>query len=638
MNLKLFKKISTAALLLAIAAVLLSASYFRAFETYELASLDRKFIMRPKPVANEDMVIIEIGEDSINKLGRFPFDRNYHVAMVKALSDFGAKAIIFDFLFSEPGEGDDSLITAIKDSGRVYMPFAFDIDRSDTSDMITAKDYMAKELDGFTPYLKGSGHVNILPDIDGKFRRVPLYIKYDGTMYPYMPFLFACDYLGIAQKDIRISPGKSISLGGKVTIPLDEKSNMIINYSGIWGKVFKHYSFVDILQSYFAKESGEKMSVKPEWFKDKVCVIGLTATGTSDIHPSPFEPLYPGVGIHAEVFNSVVRNSFIRRVSRSSNLVILLALCAIISVTTLAIKPIKGLLCLAGVICLLVASSMFLFNIKGLWIDTIYPMFAVILLYLSLNLYKYMSEWKQRLIFENELNIAKKIQESFLPKKMPDAEWISISPVMFTAKQVGGDMYDFAELSPDRLGIMIGDVSGKGVPASLFMAMTTGAFRSFAVEGVVPEEVLKKLNDKLVKESASNLFVTMFYAIFDNAKRELVYGNGGHLPLLYLATGKKPVFLDVEEGAPLGLMEGVYSGNAIKYGPGDIFIFYTDGVTEAMNSKREMYLKERLASVVEANRKLSPPQLLAAIEKDVRRFEPKSTQHDDMTIIVVKTL
>lgn len=638
MNLKFLKNALTAALLFAIAAVLLSASYFRAFENYELASLDAKFIMRPKAPVTDGIVIIEIGEDSIEKLGRFPFDRNYHAAIVKALSDFGAKAVVFDFLFSESAEGDDGLAAAIKECKAVYMPFAFDIDRSDRSDTITAKGYIARELDSFTPYLKGSGHVNILPDIDGKFRRVPLYIKYDGTMYPYMPFLFACDYLGIAQKDIHISPGKFISLGDKMMIPLDEKSNMIINYSGRWGDVFKHYSFVDILQSYFAKESGEKMSVKPEWFKGKVCVIGLTATGTSDIHPSPFETLYPGVGIHAEVFNSIVENSFIRRASRSVNLAILLALCALISATTLTIKPIKGLLCLAGAMCVFIIISILAFNIKGLWIDTIYPMFAVIVLYLALNLYKYMSEWKQRLLFENELNIAKKIQESFLPKKMPDAGWISISPVMFTAKQVGGDMYDFVELSPDRLGIMIGDVSGKGVPASLFMAMVTGAFRSFAGEDIAPEIVLKKLNDKLVKESASNLFVTMFYAIFDNTKRELVYGNGGHLPVLYLAVGKNPVFLDVDEGAPLGLMEGAYSGKSINYDPGDIFIFYTDGVTEAMNSRRDMYLKERLASVVENNRKLSPPQLLAAIEKDVRRFEPKSTQHDDMTIIVVKTL
>ena len=92
----------------------------------------------------------------------------------------------------------------------------------------------------------------------------------------------------------------------------------------------------------------------------------------------------------------------------------------------------------------------------------------------------------------------------------------------------------------------------------------------------------------------------------------------------------------MEDGAPLGLMEGEYSGTRINYSSGDIFVFYTDGITEAMNSRRDMYGKERLAEVVYRNRKLDPKELLSAIEKDVRRFEPKSTQHDDMTIITLK--
>ncbi|MCX5679972.1 MAG: PP2C family protein-serine/threonine phosphatase [Candidatus Omnitrophica bacterium] len=105
-----------------------------------------------------------------------------------------------------------------------------------------------------------------------------------------------------------------------------------------------------------------------------------------------------------------------------------------------------------------------------------------------------------------------------------------------------------------------------------------------------------------------------------------------------MPAGGKGIFLDVEDGAPLGLMEGEYSGNRISYSSGDIFVFYTDGITEAMNSRRDMYGKERLAEIVYRNRKLEPKELLSAIEKDVRRFEPKSTQHDDMTIIVVKML
>ena len=616
----------------------LAASYFRLFEHYELGALDLRFLLRPKPPVTDKIIIIEIGEDSINKLGRFPFDRSYHVAIVKALSDFGARSVMFDFLFSEEADSDPNFESVLKNSKIVYMPFAFDIDLNNSSKMITAKGYIAKELPGFTPHLKGSGHINILPDIDGKFRRIPPYVLYDGTYYPYMPFLAACDFEGIDRKTIDIKPGRYISYGDGARIPLDERSNMIINYSGKWGQVFKHYSFVDILQSYFAKEAGEAMTVRPEWFKDKVCVIGLTATGTSDIHPSPFETLYPGVGIHAEVFNSIINKSFIRRVSRYVNLLILALLGGIVSLVTLKTRPIKGLIGLAVCIFFFAAVAVLIFNIFGLWIDLVYPVFAMIVVNLAITLYKYITEWKKRLLFENELDIAKRIQESFLPKSLPEAHGLVLAPAMFAAKQVGGDLYDFVELPDGRLGVMIGDVSGKGVPASLFMAMTTGAFRFFATEDLPPHEVLKKLNVKLTRESSTNLFVTMFYAIFDNVKKEVMYGNGGHLPVLHMPVGKKGVFLDVEDGAPLGLMEGEYLGNRTNYSPGDIFVFYTDGITEAMNSRRDMYGKERLIEVVYKNRSLDPKELLAAIEKDVRRFEPKSTQHDDMTIITVKII
>lgn len=633
---KSIKKFSIALSLSVVIIAGLCASYFRLFEHYELGSLDLRFLLRPKPAVTDKIVIIEIGEDSINKLGRFPFDRSYFVAIVKALSDFGARSVMFDFLFSEPSDSDADFEAALKSSKIAYMPFAFDIDQMSSSFIVTAKGYMAKELSGFTPYLKGTGHINILPDIDGKFRRIPPYVLYDGTYYPYMPFLAACDFTGIERKTIDIKPGRYISYGNNTRVPLDEKSNMMINYSGKWGQVFKHYSFVDILQSYFAKEEGEAMTVQPEWFKDKVCVIGLTATGTGDIHPSPFEPLYPGVGIHAEIFNSVINNSFIGRVPRSVNLLILLFIGGIVSLVTLKTRPIKGLIGLAVCIFFFTAILVLLFNIFGLWVDAIYPLFAMIVVYLSITLYKYITEWKKRLLFENELDIAKRIQESFLPKKLPEAHGFVLAPAMFTAKQVGGDLYDFVEFPDGRIGVMIGDVSGKGVPASLFMAMTTGAFRFFATEDIPPQEVLKKLNDKLARESSTNLFVTMFYAIFDNAKKEMVYGNGGHLPVLYLPVGKKAEFLDVEDGAPLGLMEGKYTGNRMEYSAGDVFVFYTDGITEAMNSRRDMYGKERLAEVTYRNKTLEPKELLSAIEKDVRRFEPKSTQHDDMTIITLK--
>jgi len=308
-----------------------------------------------------------------------------------------------------------------------------------------------------------------------------------------------------------------------------------------------------------------------------------------------------------------------------------------VSMATLKTRPIKGLLVLLASIAVFFVASVLLFNIFGLWIDVLYPASVMAMLYISVTIYRYVTEWKKRLLLEGELDIAKKIQESFLPKGVPDIEGLDIAASMFTARQVGGDLYDFVRFRSDRIGVMIGDVSGKGVPASLFMAMVTGAFKFFATAEARPEEVLSKLNSKLVNESASSLFVTMFYLLFDMKNFTVAYSNGGHLPVIHMKKGeKKMLFLDVSEGTPLGLMEGPYGADRADFKKGDIFVFYTDGITEAMNSKSELYESKRLINVIESRDWASSAELIEAIEKDVRRFEPKSRQHDDMTVIVIR--
>lgn len=614
----------------------LAISYFQPLDNFELATLDLRFLLRPaKSLPADKIALIEIGDDTIAKLGRFPFDRNYHAIIISALTEFGAKVILFDVLFSSPQEHDAELEEAVAQSDKVYLPFAFDIDSAGKANIITAKDYASQCLPALASKAKGTGHINVVPDPDGKFRRIPPYIKYNNKLYPNISFTAACGYLGINEKDLKFYPGERIKCGNNINVPLDERSQMIINYSGKWGKVFKHYSYVDVMQTYLAPAVGQEPILKPEYFKDKVCIVGVTTTGM-DIHSTPFEPIYPGVGIHAEMFNSIVNQRFITRVNRWVNLAILMFLGGIIAIIALIVKPTKGLFALAFFLTAFIAASLLLFDLYGIWIDMVSPVLIIILLYLSLMIYKYISEWKGRLKSEYELGAARKIQESFLPKSVPDIKGIDVKAVMFTARQVGGDLYEFIEFDKEKMGIMIGDVSGKGVPASLFMAMVMGEFRCVTALHPDPVEAISRLNAKLVKESASDLFVTMLYAVFDLKNKSVAFANGGHLPLLYIGREKGSDFLDVTAGTPLGLMDGDYAGRTINFNEGDLFIFYTDGVTEAMNAKREMYSKERLASVVEKSRHLSTQDILKNIEKDVRKFEPKSTQHDDITAIVVK--
>jgi len=631
---KIFGKMFIACAVLAIPAV----SYFRLLDNFELETLDLRFSLRPKIQATDKVVIVEIGDDSIKKVGSFPFDRSYYAIVTKALASFGAKAIVFDLFFSEHKDHDMDFEDAAREAGNVYFPYVFDMDR-ERLEVPTAHGYLSKSLDNFTVLAKGTGHINAPPDSDGKFRRVPLYVKYNNAFYPYLSLSVVRDYLGIRDEDIKLLPGKYLLFGRNIKIPLDSNSNMIINFSGRWGDVFKHVSFVDIAQTYFAGFTGQKPVLNPNFFKGKICIIGLTATGTTDLHPNPLEPLYPAVGIHAELFNSITSGRFVSRASKEANLAILLFLCALIWVCTVRTRPLKGLFILISAILLFLMSGVLVFNIYGLWIDVFYPVVVISVLYLSLTLYRYLAEWKKRLLIEGELEIARKIQHSFLPKKLPEIAGLEVSAGMFTARQVGGDLYDFEEFPDGRLGVMIGDVSGKGVPASLFMAMVAGSFKFFATQEKEPKTVLASLNDKLVKESSSNLFVTMFYLIFDVKNLKASYANGGHLPTAYLGAKKdRVVFLDVSDGAPLGLMEGVYSGGTADFAKGDIFVFYTDGVTEAMNARMEMYGRERMSAVIESHRDLPASELLKVIEKDIRKFEPRSRQHDDMTLVVTKVL
>ena len=613
-----------------------AGSYFRVFDNNELDTLDFRFRLRPKIPVTKDVVLIDIESTTIKRLGRFPFDRSYHAFLVKALSEAGAKAIVFDIFFSEPHDQDEELAVAIRQAGNVYLPNVFEIDHEGGDQIPSAQQYAAQTMPYFTDLAKATGHINVIPDTDGKFRKIPPFIKYKDELYPYIALQVTGDYLGIPQDQRELVPGKYLRFGPALKIPLDEESKMIVNFPGKWGECFQHYSFYEILQSYIARSSGEKPRLDLDQFKGKVCIIGLTAEGTSGLHPIPFEPLYPAVGMHAAIFNSITGKNFITRASKIANIFILLLLFLSVPCTALRTKPLRGFYMLLMAVSLFVLVGMMVFNIFGIWIDMFYPVFVMGLIYLLCTLRRYFSEWKNRLVMENELQIAKQIQESFLPKSLPKNKGIDIAAIMITAKKVGGDLYDFLEFDEDKLGVMIGDVAGKGVPASLFMAMAVSAFKFYAMPEVKPEETLQNLNVKLKRESSSNLFVTMFYSVFDLKEKVMTYASGGHNPVLYLTEGKPPIFLDVEKGFPLGVLKGSYSGNQVSFKSGDVFIFYTDGITEAVNKKSEMYESHRLAALAVRYKDSSAQEILDRLEKDVGRFEPRNKQHDDMTAIVVK--
>lgn len=609
---------------LAILAILFP-SYTRLFESFELATLDFRFRIRPVQIQNADVAIIEIANDTLEKIGRWPFKRSWHAAMIDILSAYGAKMIIFDTLFTEPSEDDLSLIESTKKAGNVYYGFSFDITpRPGRGKIIEAEKIDSYLLSDLREYSHGYGFINVTPDRDGKTRKAPLKISFEDKIYPHLALLTASDYL---DKDFN-----------KLKIPKYESSYVLINFAGRWKETFKHYSYVDVLKSYSLLTKGEKGPIDLNGFKDKVCFIGLTATGTHDLNPIPLEERYPGLGVHVSLFNTIATQNFLYRLPRIANTSILSILILIILFLSLRPRPFISWLSVTSMIAVLVILGLFLFIYLGIWIDIFYPIIALFIVYLSLTFYKYVSERQKRRLIERELEVARKIQFSFLPERPPDIKDVDISAEMFPAKQVGGDLYDFVELGDGRVGIMIGDVSGKGVPAALYMAKVVSEFRFFSKTGLNTKDALTRLNDELSRESKTNLFVTLTYLIYDPKGHLLTFSSGGHLATMWLRKDETECrLLEAKEGLPLGLMPAEFSEESLpSISEGDILVLYTDGVTEAMNRHGEEFGQDRLLEVVQKNRSLDSKNLLFAIKDTVFKFSKATLQHDDITIIVME--
>jgi phosphoserine phosphatase RsbU/P len=246
------------------------------------------------------------------------------------------------------------------------------------------------------------------------------------------------------------------------------------------------------------------------------------------------------------------------------------------------------------------------------------------------NARRFQSERDQREAMSLEAQEARAIQQALLPKSSPYVPGFVISGHSIPARAVGGDWYDFIPFSDGRWGIVLADVSGKGTAAALLMSATRGMLRSLAEACCSPSEVLTKLNGLLVEDFPAGKFVTLVYAVLDPAMRTVTFANAGHLPPL-LVDANGPRFLSTESGLPLGLSCGKYSESTVNLGPDSRLVFYSDGITEALNANEEEYGADRLA-VRAAGSDVSALTIL----DDVRAFAHGVLPNDDASVVFVK--
>jgi sigma-B regulation protein RsbU (phosphoserine phosphatase) len=243
---------------------------------------------------------------------------------------------------------------------------------------------------------------------------------------------------------------------------------------------------------------------------------------------------------------------------------------------------------------------------------------------------------KERLV--REIEIAKEIQQSFLPEANPAIEGVQVAAVSIPARIVGGDFYDFIPINNDVWGLAIADVSGKGIPSALFMALSRALMRASAVVDKSPDRALNHANILIHQDSKACMFVTLFYAVIDAKKRTLKYTNAGHNPPLLMSKASSDIVLLKAQTMPLGVEADIKAtSEEIALKKDDMIVLYTDGVTEAVNEKKEQYELERLEKIVKENRGLSADELMRKVESDLKKFVGKQPQFDDITIMIIKS-
>ncbi len=257
---------------------------------------------------------------------------------------------------------------------------------------------------------------------------------------------------------------------------------------------------------------------------------------------------------------------------------------------------------------------------------------------------EHIREWKEALsardklvVLQNELNVASMMQQSILPNKFARNADYRLFGTMQPARNVGGDFFDVIGLPDDKVGLAIADVSGKGVPAALFMMSSRTLLKSAAIRAAGPGDALSEVNDVLNEDNDACMFVTMIYAVYDPTTNIFTYANGGHDPPVVVHTDGSSTQLPMTEGLALGVMPDFeFSHHSYELQPGETVVFYTDGVTEAINAEEEQFGLTRLREAFADNPPTDAEDAGKRVINLVNEFAGDVPQFDDTTCLVLR--
>ncbi len=649
--------------------------------------------LSPRPFKQDPVVIVDVDEASLTEYGQWPWPRHRMAEIVKRVAVAKPLVVGMDILFSEPDRlSPENLennlpnlpaelregLTRLPSNDKLFgeslteIPVVLGIAASNdlpgqrdsashpkSAYLVRGPDPITKlpSYDGFlrnlpqiTESAAGEGVLNGTPDRDGVVRRLPMLAAVDGKIYPALSLEILRVMVGakwfLVQSDEDGVTGVSI---GDFHYPTDSAGRIWLHYTP--SLEIRYVSAADVLAG----------NLTPATFANHIVLIGTSSTGLHDLQQTPLRATMPGIEIHAQALEMMIAGLALTRpdFARWLELGLILVAGALLLTLIPLFRPVLSALPVLLLLAVLAALAWYGFTQRNWLIDVSQPALASLTLWAVMSASTWAAVDRQRRVLsfdlaqeraaaalvQGELSAARRIQMGILPRQFPaypSRTEFDLHALIEPARSVGGDLYDFALLDRDHLFFMVGDVSGKGVPASLFMALSKALYKSGALRlGRDIAQIMSDANVEISRENPETLFVTVLAGILNLNDGTLEMCNAGHDAPFFHRAGTAATQLEIDGGPPLGILsEFDYPGSIVELAPGDVVLLSSDGISEAMNRQSDMFGNERIRDYLDGlgNTDIAMSELVDNLAASVSDFTDGAEASDDITILALRYL